>query len=90
MGGESHSAQKIISPRGMDRKLICIFAAPAPSHKPGPQSNPCHGPDSLSFRACDQSVKVALIEPVLDNAVLLKLTFGKCFGNGSRDFSFIS
>ena len=43
----------------------------------------------LGFCACNQSVKVALVEPVLDNPVLLKFAFGKCFRNGSCDLSFV-
>ena len=42
----------------------------------------------LGFCACNQSVEVALIEPILDNPVLLKFAFGKCFRNGSCDLSF--
>lgn len=43
----------------------------------------------LAFCACDQPVKVTLIKLVLDNPVLLKFAFGKCFGNGSCDLSFV-
>jgi hypothetical protein len=36
---------------------------------------------------CHQAVKVALIESVLDDPVLLKFTLGKGFRNGSGDFT---
>lgn len=43
----------------------------------------------LLFRAGYQTVKVALIQMILNDAVLLKLAFGKGFCNGSGDFSLI-
>lgn len=38
---------------------------------------------------CHQSVKITLIQPVLDNTIFFKLAFSKGFGNGSCDFSFV-
>ena len=35
-----------------------------------------------------QTVKVALVQAVLQNAVLFKLTFGKSFGDGGSHFAF--
>ena len=43
----------------------------------------------LLFRAGYQPVKVALIQLILNDTVLLKLAFRKGFCNGSGDFSLI-
>ena len=43
----------------------------------------------LLFRAGYQSVKVALIQSILNDAVLLKLALRKGFCNGSGDLSFV-
>ena len=44
----------------------------------------------LLLRAGYQPVKVALIQPILNDTVLLKLAFRKGFCNGGGDLSFIS
>ena len=44
----------------------------------------------LLFRTGYQPVKVALIQPILNDTVLLKLAFRKGFCNGSGDLSLIS
>ena len=44
----------------------------------------------LLFRAGHQPVKVTLIQPILNDTVFLKFTFGKGFCNGSGDLSLIS
>ena len=56
-----------------------------------------HGADSGHFcvlifflSAGHQPVKVTLIQPILNDTVLLKLAFRKGFCNGSGDLSLIS
>ena len=44
----------------------------------------------LLFRAGYQPVKVALIQAILNDTVLLKFAFRKGFSNGSGDLSLIS
>lgn len=44
----------------------------------------------LRFLPCrHQPVKVALVQAVLQNAVLFKLTFGKSFGDGAGHFALV-
>ena len=41
------------------------------------------------FCACNKAVKITLIQAVLENPILLKFAFRKCFCNGGGDLALV-